>query len=230
MRSAFLAVTSTVLVLQSGLAGAEQPTVKQLRTVFARELALVKADRVTGVAIVELKVTEVKQVRYCPGRTARCGVNPTCGHPARKATVGSYSVIDPVITVGKVDVPKRILDRLISTLDRPPVKFKVGDAVWAAVIAYKNGLRNMTVPRKLGRDAAIRGAIKFTGKVVHNSFEGGFYGIVADDGSRYDPTSLPAKFKKAGMRVSVVAKKRPDLMGFHQWGTIVEIVEIKPAR
>jgi hypothetical protein len=218
------------LVLQAGRAGAEKPTEKQLRAVFARELGSVRANHVTGVAVVELKVTEVKQVPYCPGRTARCGINPTCGHTVRKATVGSYSVTDTAITVGKVEVPERFADRLISALGRRPVKFKQGDTVWAAVIAYRNGSRNLTVPRKLGGDAAPAGAVKFTGKVIHNDFEGGFYGIVADDGSKYDPTNLPAEFKKVGLRVSVVAKKRPDVMSFHQWGTIVEIIDIKGAR
>jgi hypothetical protein len=76
---------------------------------------------------------------------------------------------------------------------------------------------------------ASKDMIRFTGKVVHNSFEGGFYGIVADDGGKYDPINLPAKFKKAGQRVSVVVKKKPDAMSFRMWGTIVEIIEIKAA-
>jgi inhibitor of cysteine peptidase len=89
----------------------------------------------------------------------------------------------------------------------------------------------MTAPRRFGGDAAnARGVIKFTGKVVYNNLEGGFFGIVADDGKAYDPTNLPAEFRKAGMRVSAVIKKRPDMMSFHQWGTIVEIIDIKPAR
>jgi hypothetical protein len=230
MRSSLFVVASAVLVLQPGFAGADKPNEEQLQAAFARELELVKADHVTGVAVVELEVTKVEQARYCPGRTARCGVNPTCGHPARKATIGSYSVTDTAISEGKVDVPETISNRLISASGDPPVKLKEGDTVWAAVIGYKGGLRNMTAPRKLDGEAAPRGAVEFDGKVVHNSLEGGFYGIVADDGTKYDPTNLPAQFKKAGMRVSVVGKKRPDVMSFHQWGTIIEIVEIKPAR
>ncbi|HUT12323.1 MAG TPA: hypothetical protein VMY42_17630 [Thermoguttaceae bacterium] len=228
MKRFFLRMIGAALVLMMcfGVARAEKPTDERLRTVFARELGMVEADRVSGVAVVELKVTHVKQARYCPGRTARCGLNPTCGHPGIKVAVAGYSVVDTPIREGQVDVPETFADRMTG-FGGPAMKLKENDTVWAAVIAYTNGRNNLTTPRKLGADAAAKDTIKLTGKVVFNDFEGGFYGIVADDGGKYDPTNLPAEFKKAGTRVSVVARKRPGMMSFHQWGTIVEIVEIK---
>lgn len=35
-----------------------------------------------------------------------------------------------------------------------------------------------------------------TGVVKHIELEGGFFGIVGDDGQKYDPVNLPAEFKK----------------------------------
>ncbi|MFW6255135.1 MAG: hypothetical protein ACOC41_09435, partial [Chitinivibrionales bacterium] len=40
------------------------------------------------------------------------------------------------------------------------------------------------------------GKVATEGIVVFVTEEGGFYGIVAEDGSRYNPISLPEKFQK----------------------------------
>ena len=65
------------------------------------------------------------------------------------------------------------------------------------------------------------------GKIVYLGFEGGFYGIEADDGSHYDPRNLPSNFMIDGLRVKFTVKILPGLMSFHMWGTIVEIISIK---
>jgi len=70
-------------------------------------------------------------------------------------------------------------------------------------------------------------AIKITGTVVFLSFEGGFYGIVGDDGKHYDPTNLSLELQKDGLRVRFEAKELPGLASVHQWGTIVELVTIQ---
>jgi len=66
-----------------------------------------------------------------------------------------------------------------------------------------------------------------TGTIVFLSFEGGFYGIKADDGTSYDPVNLPAEFRKEGMRVRFEAKELKSQASFHMWGIIVEIVHIQ---
>ncbi len=45
------------------------------------------------------------------------------------------------------------------------------------------------------------GIVKGTGTIVYLNFEGGFYGIIADNGEHYDPINLPSEFKKDGLRV-----------------------------
>jgi hypothetical protein len=67
-----------------------------------------------------------------------------------------------------------------------------------------------------------------TGTVTWLPMEGGFFGIITDDGKRYDPLNLPAEYAKDGMRVGFTAKTDPDMASFHMWGTIVSIIDIQP--
>jgi hypothetical protein len=69
--------------------------------------------------------------------------------------------------------------------------------------------------------------IKTTGTIKRQGIEGGFWGIVGDDGQNYDPQNLAPEFQKEGLRVSFEAETRPDAASFHMWGTIVEIKSIK---
>jgi len=66
----------------------------------------------------------------------------------------------------------------------------------------------------------------FRGTVTHLTIEGGFWGIIADDGQRFDPGKLPTAFQEDGRKVRVVARRTPDRLSFHQWGQQIEIVEI----
>jgi len=65
------------------------------------------------------------------------------------------------------------------------------------------------------------------GTVVYVNLEGGFYGIIADNGKHYDPINLPSHFRRDGLRVWFKGKIRDDLGSFHMWGTIIELIEIK---
>lgn len=67
---------------------------------------------------------------------------------------------------------------------------------------------------------------EITGKVTYKNIEGGFYAIDGDNGSKYDPINLPGPFRKDGLRVKVTARRKTDVMSFHMYGTIIEIVNI----
>ena len=69
--------------------------------------------------------------------------------------------------------------------------------------------------------------IHTTGTVKYMDFEGGFYGIIADDGSRYDPMNLPEGFKIDGLRVIFSAIIKRDFVSFHMWGIVIEIIDIQ---
>jgi len=66
-----------------------------------------------------------------------------------------------------------------------------------------------------------------TGTVRYLDFEGGFYGLVADNGERYDPVNLLKEYKKDGLRVKFQVKEKKGMVGIHMWGKIVEVVKIE---
>ena len=65
-----------------------------------------------------------------------------------------------------------------------------------------------------------------TGTVVYVNLEGGFYGIIGDNGINYDPQGLPDKFIKDSLRVSFEYKVSENQVSFHMWGELIEIVKI----
>lgn len=65
-----------------------------------------------------------------------------------------------------------------------------------------------------------------TGQVYYANIEGGFYGIIGDDGIKYQPTNLPRKFKKEGLSVKFDAKIKNSMISAFQWGTIAELSNV----
>lgn len=73
-------------------------------------------------------------------------------------------------------------------------------------------------------DDEIRNMI---GTIVYNEIEGGFYGIMTDDGKKYNPINLDAPFRKDGLRVRFDANQKKGMVGIHMWGEYVEIIHIE---
>lgn len=69
--------------------------------------------------------------------------------------------------------------------------------------------------------------VKARGTVQFIELEGGFYGIVTDDGKKYLPLTLGEPFQQDGLRVAFTARVRNDMASIYMWGTLVEIVEIE---
>jgi hypothetical protein len=72
-----------------------------------------------------------------------------------------------------------------------------------------------------------QGTICGVGTVTFVGLEGGFYGITAEDGKRYDPIVLDHRFHVAGLRIRFEARVREDVMSTHMWGTLVDILKIE---
>jgi hypothetical protein len=66
-----------------------------------------------------------------------------------------------------------------------------------------------------------------TGTVLYITIEGGFYGLVADDGEKYDPINLPEEYKQNGLRVKFQVERKKGMASIHMWGIIAEIVKIE---
>jgi hypothetical protein len=64
------------------------------------------------------------------------------------------------------------------------------------------------------------------GTVTYLRFEGGFFGIIGDDGKDYDPMDMPQEFKVDGLRVQFTANYT-DLLSYHMWGYIIKLITIE---
>ena len=65
------------------------------------------------------------------------------------------------------------------------------------------------------------------GTVTHIDLEGGFYGIMTEDGGKYFPINLDDAYKEDGLRIQFTMRERTDVMTTTMWGTTIEITAIE---
>lgn len=87
--------------------------------------------------------------------------------------------------------------------------------------ALKTGISSPLLPMD---DSMIAG----TGVIIHENLEGGFFGIVSEDGRKFLPDSLPPELQINGTRVIFSLKEKTDSMSVYMWGIPVSIVSIQP--
>lgn len=66
-----------------------------------------------------------------------------------------------------------------------------------------------------------------TGQVVFRDKDGGFYGILTDNGAQLEPINLDGRFKTDGARVTIEGKLDSSRLGNHGWGNPVEVFEVR---
>ena len=82
-------------------------------------------------------------------------------------------------------------------------------------------------PSSTVRDTTVADdVIQGTGTIQYVDLEGGFYGIVAEDGTKYDPTPLPDSLQEDGLPVRFQVKEK-DVLTTRMWGTPVEVIHIE---
>ncbi|WP_346866174.1 DUF333 domain-containing protein [Methanocalculus sp. MSAO_Arc2] len=69
--------------------------------------------------------------------------------------------------------------------------------------------------------------ISGTGTVTYIDLEGGFYGILADDGREYLPLNLPEELKVDGTEVTFSGVIKEDVATIFMWGTPLQITRIQ---
>ncbi len=69
-------------------------------------------------------------------------------------------------------------------------------------------------------------AVMLQGTVRYLNLEGGFWGIVADNGKQILPKNLPQEYHKDGLRLSFIAQEITGMMTIQQWGTLSSLSEI----
>jgi len=69
--------------------------------------------------------------------------------------------------------------------------------------------------------------MQIIGTVTHVEIEGGFWGILGDDGVPYQLVdSLAESYQKEGLRVKATAKPSSK-MSVYMWGRMVEITSVE---
>jgi hypothetical protein len=68
---------------------------------------------------------------------------------------------------------------------------------------------------------------QITGTVKRINLEGSFYGIITDDGQKYDPVNLPDAFQQDGVRIKAHVEPLEGQVSVHMWGTLARIIDIQ---
>lgn len=77
------------------------------------------------------------------------------------------------------------------------------------------------------KEQAQSEAITITGTVTYKDLEGGFFGLIAEDGKRYLLQKFPNKYRQHGLVVKVTGTLRTDIMTIQQFGTPLEADEVE---
>lgn len=161
----------------------------------------------------------------------------------RDNKIRSFSRIWPMVPTGDGTrsllflTPETIVDEITSEVTRqvrsflidyknanPSMNIKIPELTKQSQTDFT--LENETSPKSVINNTSDSRGMK-TGKITRVQIEGGFWGILGDDGTKYDPINLQEEYKKDGLPVRFEVKIREDLASFHMWGQIVEIVKIE---
>ncbi len=79
-----------------------------------------------------------------------------------------------------------------------------------------------------GQPTSTTPPLHLTGYVDYINTNGGFWGIIGDDGQKYQPTNLPHKLRTSGLPIKFDAKINDNIVTTFMWGTIVDVTNVKP--
>lgn len=69
--------------------------------------------------------------------------------------------------------------------------------------------------------------ISGTGVVVYEDIEGGFYGVISDEGRRFRPQGIPDELKVNGTKIAFSFRPDPETLSVFMWGEPVVIAFIQ---
>ena len=103
-------------------------------------------------------------------------------------------------------------------------------SVGSACTAWENGAAGPSAESAPPDERVSANPLHFSGTVVWMDLEGGFYGLVSDDGRKFQPVGkLPAALAKDGLKVEGRLRLKKDFVSFRMWGEPVEIVDLRRA-
>lgn len=69
--------------------------------------------------------------------------------------------------------------------------------------------------------------VNSTGTVRYIDLEGGFYGIIGDDGESYLPGNLDEAYQKDGLRVTFTGMMDENASNFYMWGVPITLISVR---
>ncbi len=94
-------------------------------------------------------------------------------------------------------------------------------AVYATAFTYMGCSQRVE-----NREIDFSGTI-ITGTVKFIDIEGGFYGIISDDGTKLDPLNLSVDYQEDGLRIKAGISIKKNVVTIRMWGTPVQINQIQ---
>lgn len=73
-------------------------------------------------------------------------------------------------------------------------------------------------------------ALTILGFIKYVELEGGFFGIMTEDGAKYFPDYLGPEFKEDGLSVRVQALPQEQILGIQMWGSPIKILKIESTK
>ncbi|RJS90857.1 hypothetical protein CW705_05065 [Candidatus Bathyarchaeota archaeon] len=100
---------------------------------------------------------------------------------------------------------------------------------WSGQIRFNEKTIRVEDAIGIGEFTRFKGSGVFTarGTIRYIPLEGGFYGIITDDGKKYLPLNLPERYRHDRLRVWFKAKLRRNVTTIYMWGEPIEILKIK---
>jgi len=101
----------------------------------------------------------------------------------------------------------------------------------SGLIAGAGGVHSYVYKAVMPGDQGLHGEYRRpwvpAGTVTYINLEGGFYGIIGDDGKNYLPLELDNQYKKDGLRVAFEYEPVKDTSTIQMWGEPVNLTFIE---
>lgn len=82
------------------------------------------------------------------------------------------------------------------------------------------------VPEVTPEGPEAEDVVSGVGTIRYIQIEGGFYGLVADDGTQYLPQNLEERFREDGLQVRFRGETVDGVATIQMWGTPLRLLEI----
>ena len=119
---------------------------KNIYELFKDQIKDKYPSHVSVFAVAQAKITAAKTKLYCPLRTSRCGMNPTCNHPKRKITTLDVAVGKVLFRTGKEAIPTEFKN--YAYFGKTSVK--TGDDVYISLYVYERSRSNIARIKRIG--------------------------------------------------------------------------------